>query len=101
VAIKGYNIILDLLNSLIKFQFTIIKLYFCNKLRNIPSNKKARPYIPNSKETRPYVVNNKKVRPYRAIYYRKRYPKGSKNKPNIYIMLNDNKDIAYIEAFIT
>jgi hypothetical protein len=111
VAIKGYNIILDLPNSLIKFQSTIIKLYFYNKSKNtpsgkkarfyIPSDKKARPYTSSNKEARPYTAGNKKARPYIAIWYRKGYPKGSKNKPNIYIALNNGKNTAYIEIFIT
>jgi hypothetical protein len=77
----------------------------------MPSDKKARPYTPNneetrpymasSKEIRPYIVNNKKTKPYIAIRHKKRRPKGSKNKPNIYIALNDGKNTAYIEAFIT
>jgi hypothetical protein len=76
----------------------------------IPSDKEARPYMASNKETRPYTIGNKKARPYTignkkarpyiAIWYRKGYPKGSKNKPNIYIILNDGKDIAYIEIFV-
>jgi hypothetical protein len=65
------------------------------------SNKKARPYIASNKKARSYTANNKKTRPYIAIWYRKRCLKGSKNKPNIYIILNNSKDIVYIEIFIT
>jgi hypothetical protein len=101
VAIKGYNIILDLLNSLVKFRSTIIKLYFYNKSKNISSNKKARPYIAGNKKARPYIANNKEARLYIVIRCRKGCPKGSKNKPNIYIMLNNGKDMAYIEIFVT
>jgi hypothetical protein len=36
-----------------------------------------------------------------AMQYRKKRPKGSKNKPNIYIILNNGKNIVYIEIFIT
>jgi hypothetical protein len=64
MAIKGYNIILDLSNSLIKFQSTIIKLYFYNKSKDIANNKKARPYIANNKKARPYTADNKEARPY-------------------------------------
>jgi hypothetical protein len=67
----------------------------------MPSNKEARSYISSSKKARPYTAGNKKARPYTAIWHRKGYPKGSKNKPNIYIMLNNGKDIVYIEIFIT
>jgi hypothetical protein len=100
VAIKDYNIILDLLNNLIKFQSTIVKLYFRNKSKDIPSGKKAKPYTPSSKKARPYTAGNKKTRPYIAIWYRKKCPKGSKNKPNIYIAFNNSKDTAYIKIFI-
>jgi hypothetical protein len=56
--------------------------------------------MPSSKEARPYTASNKKIRPYIAIWYGRGYPKGSKNKPNIYIILNDSKNMAYIEIFI-
>jgi hypothetical protein len=111
VAIKGYNIILDLLNDLVKFQSIFIKSYFYNKSKDMPSGKEARPYMPsdeearpympNSEEARPYTASNKKARPYMAIRHRKGCPKGSKNKPNVYIALNDGKDAVYIEIFIT
>jgi hypothetical protein len=67
VAIKGYNIILDFLNGLVKFRSIIIKLYFYNKSKDISSNKEARPYIPSNKEARPYTTGNKEARPYMAI----------------------------------
>jgi hypothetical protein len=67
VAIKGYNIILDLLNSLVKFWSTIVKPYFYNKSKDIPSGKEARPYMPSGKKARPYTAGNKKARPYIAI----------------------------------
>jgi hypothetical protein len=67
----------------------------------IASNKKARSYIANNKKARPYTANNKKPRPYIAIWYRKGYPKGFKNKPNIYIIFNNGKNMVYIEIFIT
>jgi hypothetical protein len=50
--------------------------------------------------TRPYTPSSKEARPYMAIWYRRGRPKGSKNKPNIYIILNNGKDMAYIEAFV-
>jgi hypothetical protein len=66
VAIKGYDIILDLLNSLVKFRSTIIKLYFRGKSKDISSGKEARPYIPSDKEARPYMPSSKEARPYIA-----------------------------------
>jgi hypothetical protein len=66
VAIKGYNIILDLLNGLVKFQSTIIKPYFYNKFKDTPSGKKARPYTPSDEEVRPYTPSSKKAGPYTA-----------------------------------
>jgi hypothetical protein len=65
-----------------------------------PSNKEARPYIPNSEEARPYTAGDKKARPYIAIRHKRGCPKGSKNKPNIYIVLNNSKDTVYIEIFV-
>jgi hypothetical protein len=101
VAIKDYNIILDLLNGLVKFRSTIVKLYFYDKSKDIPSGKEARSYTPSSKEARPYTAGNKEARPYTAIWRRRGYPKGSKNKSNVYIVLNNGEDMAYIETFIT
>jgi hypothetical protein len=67
----------------------------------MPSDKEARPYTPSSEKARPYIAGNKKARPYIAIWHRKGCPKGSKNKSNIYIALNNGEDAVYIEIFIT
>jgi hypothetical protein len=66
----------------------------------MPSSEEARPYMPSSKEARPYTAGDKEARPYIAIWRGRGCPKGSKNKPNIYIMLNNGKDVVYIEIFI-